>query len=159
MQRMTPRHFANDSRIPPCRLNQDVPSLFGDHGVVPAHNACQSDRLLRVAHNEVFGAQLALYAIQGLESLAVASFAYHDLSTFEQIHIEYVSWLADLPQNVIRSIDSVRDRPLIEQLQPVRNLLGRRLDVGIANDASGETRAERGFFDNDWEGCIVRGTC
>ena len=123
VQAVAARHLADDSWIPPRRLDHDVAGLLGDHGVVPAHDSGEADRLLRVADDEIFGGELALDAIERLERLAVAGLADNDLSAFEQVGVEDVRWLADLPENVVGGVDGVGDWALVEQLQAMRDFL------------------------------------
>ena len=44
------RHLANGRRIPPCRLDQDVACLVGDHGVESAHDS--GKRRLASSHRQ-----------------------------------------------------------------------------------------------------------
>ena len=81
----------------------------------------------RVADDKIFRSQLALDAIESLKRLAVARLAHNNLPAFEQVHIEHMRRLPHLPQNIIGSVDGIRNRPLIEQLQPMRNFLRRRV--------------------------------
>ena len=111
----------------------------------------ETDRLLRVAHDEVFRRQLALHAVERLQRLSRTRLPHNDLPAFEQVGIENVRRLADLPQNIIRGVNRVRDRPLIKQLQPMRDLLRRRLDMRIANHPRRESRTERRLLHSDRE--------
>jgi hypothetical protein len=85
--------------------------------------------LLRVSHHQIFRSQRALHPIERLQLLAVPRFSNDQLPAFEQIHIEDVRRLPHLPQNVVGRIHRVADRPLLQQLQPVRNLFRRSLDL------------------------------
>ena len=46
--------------------------------------------------------------------------AHDDLAAFQQIEIEDVRRIAHLPKHVVGGVDSVVDRPLIEQCQALR---------------------------------------
>ena len=59
-------HLADDSWIPPCRLDHDVASLLGDHGVVSAHDSGEAYGLFGVADNEIFFRELAFDSVEGL---------------------------------------------------------------------------------------------
>src|SRR5947199_3352208 len=98
---MAPRHLAHDRGIPPRRLDHNVARLLGDHGVVAAHDSGEAHRLFRVADYEIFGGQLAIHAVESLERLPRASHAHDDLSAFEEVSIEDVRGLADLPENIV----------------------------------------------------------
>ena len=143
------RHAAHGDRIPPRRLDQDVFRLLRDHRVEAAHHARQPDGLFGVRDDEIFGGELAFDSIERLERLAGSRFADDELSALEQIEIENVRRLAAFPQNVVRGIDRIADGPLIEQLQAIRNLRGRRLDRDAANFAGGETRTKLGLLNVD----------
>ena len=60
--------------------------------------------------------------------------------------------LADFPQHIIRGIDGIIDRALIEQSQPMHNFLGRFLDRDSADHARREPGAQLGLFDVNGEG-------
>ena len=67
-------------------------------------------------------------------------------TAFEQIKVENVSRLARLPKHVVRSVDRIADRPLIEQLQTASDMGWRRLDLDISNLAGREARTQFGLL-------------
>jgi len=71
---------------------------------------------LGVGDDKVFRSQLALDPIERLELFAISRLAHDDLATFEQVEIEDVGRLSDLPENVVGSVYGVADWPLVEQL-------------------------------------------
>src|SRR5689334_12863093 len=125
VQAVAARHLADNSWVPPCGLDHDVAGLVGDHRLVSAHDSGEAYGLLRVADDEIFFRELAFDSVESLECLSVASEAHDDLSALEQVGVEDVGGLADLPENVVGRIDGVRDRALIEKLQTVRDFLRR----------------------------------
>ena len=151
VQAVPPRHLADDSWIPPGRLDHDVAGLVGDHGVVSAHDAGEAYGLLRVADDQIFCRELAFDSVERFQRLPCASLPDNDLIAFEQVGIEDVGGLSDLPENVVGGIDGVRDRALIEKLQAMGDVLGGWLDLCVANDARREARAELRLFDGDRE--------
>ena len=97
VQTVAPRSLAHRRRIEPCRLDQDVAGLLGDHGVEPAHDAGERDRLFRVGDDQVFRRQLALHSVQRLEGFAAERPPHQNLAAFEQIEIEDVGGVSHLP--------------------------------------------------------------
>ena len=63
MKSMSLRGFPHRHRIEPCRLNQDIFRFPGDHGVESTHNSRERDGFLGVGNDQVFGVELAVYAI------------------------------------------------------------------------------------------------
>src|SRR5262249_39922424 len=149
MQAMAFRSLANNDLIPPGGFDQDVAGVFGDHGVEATHHTGKTDGLFSIGNDEVFTSKFAFDAVKGFEPLAVFGFANDDLPALEQVHVEDVSWFADLPQNVIRGVDGVADRALIEKREPLRGFFRRAFDFYIADRASAEARAEIAFGDHD----------
>src|SRR5690349_2327943 len=150
------RHLPYDRRIPPGRLDQDVAGLVGDHGVKAAHNSSQAYGLLRIGYHEIFGGELALNAVERLQSLARPRVTNDQPMSFEQVEIENVRGLTHLPQNVIGSVDGVVNRALIEQPKSVRDLLGRRLDLHVAQYPRSEARADTSVFHGDFNSANPR---
>src|SRR5207302_10377305 len=70
MNAMTLGHAPDGDRIPPRRFDEDVPCLVRDHRVVSTHHSSEPDWLLRVGYNEIFGRELAVDAVECLQSLA-----------------------------------------------------------------------------------------
>src|SRR6266852_2603473 len=136
------RHTAHRDRVPPRGFDQDVVRFLRDHRVEAAHHAGQSHRLFRVGNDEIFGGKLVLHAIQSLERFAGSGFANHQAAFFEQIEIEHVRGLANLPQDVVGSVHRVADGALINQLQTAGNVRGRGLDGNSANFARCEARTQ-----------------
>src|SRR5277367_1281072 len=101
---MPPRHLAHDARIPPRRFDYDIARLLGDHRVVAAHHAGETDGLFRVANDEVFGSELALDSVESLQRLAGARLANDDLPAFEKIHVENMRGLPDFPEDVVGGV-------------------------------------------------------
>src|SRR5258706_7337955 len=62
------RHAAYRHRIPPSRLDQDIPCLVGDHGVVAAHDAGEADWLLCVSDYQILGRERAFNTVESLQS-------------------------------------------------------------------------------------------
>ena len=122
------RHAPHRDRIPPCRLDQDVLRLLGDHRVEAAHHSGEADRLFGVGHDQIFGRELALDAIERLQRFAGACLANDQPPAFEQIEIENVGRLAAFPENVVGGVDRVADGTLIEKRKTIGNLCGRGLD-------------------------------
>ena len=73
------------------------------------------------------------------------------LTAFEQVGIEDVRGLADLPENVVGGVDGVRDGPLVEELQPMRDFLRGGLDACVVNYLRREAGTERWLFDGNRE--------
>ena len=159
VQPMPPRTLAHGQRIPPRRLDQNIPRLLGDHRVVPAHHSGKRDRLLRISHNQIFRSKRALHAIERLQLLTIFSFSNDELSALKQIHVKHVRRLADLPQHVVCGVNGVADRALIEQRQAMCNLRGRRFDSSSVNNPSRESRAKLRLLDLYRKRRIVRRFC
>ena len=77
------RHVANGDRVPPCGFDQDVSRLLGDHGVVSAHDTGEADGFYGVGNDEIFGCELAFYAVESLQSFTGAGLADNQLSSFQ----------------------------------------------------------------------------
>src|SRR5256885_12184282 len=112
---MTLGHAPDGDRIPPCGFNQDIPRLLSDHRVEAAHDTGEGNWFLRVGYDEIFGRELAVDTVESFQSLASAGLADDQLASFKQIEIENVGGLSTLPENVIRCIDGIADRALVEQ--------------------------------------------
>ncbi len=143
--------LADRRRIEPCGLDQDVAGLLGDHGVEPAHDAGERDRLYGVGDDQVFRRKLALHSVQGLEGFAAERPPHQNLAALEQIEIEDVGGMTHLPQGVVGGVGGIVDGPLIDQRKPLRNRGRRWLDTYIAKDASRITRAPGLVSDFDTE--------
>jgi hypothetical protein len=76
------------------------------------------------------------------------------LIAFEQVGVEDVGGLSDLPENVIGGIDSVRDRALVEKLLAMGDVPGGWLDLCIKDYARREAGAELRLLHRDGEGLI-----
>ena len=148
---MPPRSLPHRHRIPPRGFDQNVPRLLSDHGVEPAHHASEPHGLLRISHDKIVGGKRSLHTIERLQFLAVFRFSNDEPSTFEQVHIKDVRRLAHFPENIVGSIDSIADEPLIQQLQPVRDLLWRWLDRCRTYNPRRESRTKLRLLDRDTE--------
>src|SRR5262249_18633196 len=75
-----------------------------------------------VGDDQIFGIELAVYAVQSLECLAGAGTAHNDLSTFELVEIEGMRGMSQLHQCVVAGIHRVADAAMVVNLQSLENL-------------------------------------
>src|SRR5262249_44762067 len=85
-------------------------------------HAGQGHRFFCVGDDEVFGIQLAVYAVQGFEHLAGAGTTHNDLSTLELVEIKRMRGMAHLHQRVVAGIHGVADAAMVVNLQALKNL-------------------------------------
>ncbi len=88
-----------------------------DHGVEPAHDAGQGDRLHRIGDHQIFRSKFAVHAIERLERFPAESPAHQNFAAFEQIEIEDVGGMSHLPERVVGSVGGIIDGTLIHQIQ------------------------------------------
>ena len=142
-------HAADGRRIEPCRLDQHVLRLLGDHRVEAAHDAGQRDRLLRVGDDQVVGRELAIDAVERLQHFAIAGAAHDDRAAFQQVEIEGVRGMSEFVDRVVGGVGGVVDGARTQQFQPLHDVLGRRTDLHAANDARRVPRTAFGVVDDD----------
>ena len=123
-------------------------------GVEAAHHASQRDRLLRVGDDEVFGRELAVNAVERLQNFAFARAAHDDRAALQQIEIEGVRGMAKLVQRIVGGVSDVVDGARAQQLQTLDDVLRRRADLDVADDARGISRTALRVFDDDRETSI-----
>ena len=82
MHAVPPCHLPHNPRIPPRRLDHNVPRLGGNHRVKSAHHPRKPDRFSSVADDKIFRSQLALDAIQSPKRFAHPRLPYNNLPAF-----------------------------------------------------------------------------
>ena len=139
----------NGSAVEVRGLENDGPGVVHNLGVCAAHNACNSNRLVVVADGEHLVAQVVIYAVKGLDGLAVAGAADNDAAVGQALVVERMHRLAVLEHNIVGDINDVVDRTNAAGVQTLAHPRRRRLDLDILDNAGGVARAQVGVLDLD----------
>ena len=109
------RSATNRGRIEPGGLDEHVLGLLGDHRVEAAHHSGDSDGLRGVGDDEILLGELAFDSVEGLDDLAFIGAPNNDLAAFEQVEIESVRGMAELPERVVGGVGGVVDGTRAEE--------------------------------------------
>ena len=90
-----------------------------------------------------------IYAVKGLDRLAVAGAADNDAAVGQALVVESVHRLTVLEHNVVGNINDVIDRANAAGVQTLAHPRRGRLDLDILDDAGGVARAQIGVLDLD----------
>ena len=145
VQSMPARGASHRHGLEPCRLDEHVLRLRGDHRVPTAHHSGQAQGLHVVGNHQVFGIERAFHAVESLEPLALAR-AAHDDAALEFVEIERVRGLAHRQPDEVGGVDCIGDLFLLEQPEVRGNVSARKpvarlADGHLAQNARGESPA------------------
>ena len=138
-------------RIEPGGLDENISRFLSNHGVESTHDSGESNRFARVGDNEVFWRKLAVNSVERFQRLALARAPDDDLAALEQIKIESVRRMADVPKRVIGRVGGSVDGTLIHQREPIGDFLRRCFDGDTVNDLRSVSSAAFFVFDFDFE--------
>ena len=130
-------------------LHQHVGCRGGGLAVLPADDAGEADRALRVRDEEHRRPQRVLDAVECGEPLAVAGWAHDDRGLSELGEVEGVQRLAVLEHDVVRHVDDVVDGALARQLQAAAHPLWRGADLDAAQHGCRVAHAQLGVLHHD----------
>ena len=151
VQQMPLRRTPHHARIEPRRLHQNIPGLRRNHRVPAAHHTSKAQRLLLIGDHQIIRIEKALHAIERAQLLAVARAADND-PALQLVQIERVRRLPHRQHNIIGRIDSVENRLLLQQPEPLRHHARRRRKPNIEQHPRREPPAQLRLFDRHRHG-------